>query len=97
MLLNVFEHTSSASRSVLCAGSSAHAAHLVHDDVVPALGELPGGLAAGEPAADDVDLAHALVTSRGDLRPGRDLSHLDIEMTSPYHWILPSLNALSRS
>jgi hypothetical protein len=27
----------------------------VHDDVVPALGELPGSLAPGEPAADDVN------------------------------------------
>ena len=33
---------------------AAHGPHLVHDDVVPALGELPGGLAAGEAAADDV-------------------------------------------
>ena len=34
---------------------AAHAAHLVDDDVVPTLGELPGGLAPGEPAADDVN------------------------------------------
>ena len=37
---------------------SADGPHLVHDDVVPALGELPGGLAAGESAADDVDGGH---------------------------------------
>ena len=34
---------------------AAHAAHLVDDDVVAALGELPRGFAAGEPAADDVN------------------------------------------
>ena len=39
---------------------AADAAHLVHDDVVAALGELPGGFAAGESAADDVDgLSHS--------------------------------------
>ena len=39
--------------------------HLVHDDVVPALGELPGGLAAGESAADDVDGGHGENLVRG--------------------------------
>ena len=34
---------------------AAHGAHLVQHDVVPALGELPRGLAAGESAADDVN------------------------------------------
>jgi len=33
-------------------GRTAHAAHLVHDDVVSALGELPGCFASSEPAAD---------------------------------------------
>ena len=32
-----------------------YAAHLVNDDVVPTLSELPSGLAAGKPAADDVN------------------------------------------
>src|SRR5215204_7773804 len=41
--------------------------HLVHDDVVPAFGELPGGLAAGEAATDDVEGRHGrkiLTTAR---------------------------------
>ena len=34
---------------------AAHAAHFMDHDVVPALGELPRGFAAGESAADDVE------------------------------------------
>ena len=37
----------------LVRGGRARGAHLVEDDPVAALGELPGRLAAGEPAADD--------------------------------------------
>jgi hypothetical protein len=35
-------------------GRAAHATHLVDHNVVTTLGELPGGLAAGESSADDV-------------------------------------------
>ena len=37
-------------------GTPPDAAHLVEDDLVAALGELPGGFAAGEAAAEDVEL-----------------------------------------
>ena len=52
---NEFEQTSSASRSVWCASVPAHRPHLVQHDRHAAPGQLPGGLAAGEAAADDVD------------------------------------------
>ena len=39
---------------------AAHGPHLVQHDVVPALGELPGGFAAGEAAADDGGTSHSL-------------------------------------
>lgn len=33
----------------------AHRAHFVHDNMGTRIGSLPGGLAAGEPAADDMN------------------------------------------
>jgi hypothetical protein len=42
----------------LVRGRRAHRAHLDERDVVPALGELQGRLAPGEPAADHGDVSH---------------------------------------
>ena len=55
VLLKVFEQTSSARRSVLCAGVPRTPRISWMHDVVAALGELPRGFASGESAADDVD------------------------------------------
>ena len=52
---NELEQTSSASRSVWCASVCAQRPHLVQHDRHAGLRDLPGGLRAGEAAADDVD------------------------------------------
>jgi hypothetical protein len=49
---NELEQTSSARPSVLWASVPRHRAHLVQDDGHAGLGDLPGGLGAGEAAAD---------------------------------------------
>ena len=49
------EQTSSAKPPVLCAGVITAGPHLVQHDRNAGLGELPGGLRAGEAGADDVD------------------------------------------
>ena len=49
------EHTSSASAVGLVRLGPAHGAHLVQHDRHAGLGDLPGGLAPGEPAADDMN------------------------------------------
>ena len=58
------EQTSSA-RPVGAVGlGRALRAHLVQDDRNAGLGDLPGGFAAGEAAADDVDGAHGGLSQR---------------------------------
>ena len=58
---NEFEHTSSASPSLLWASVILHGPHLVQHDRHAGAGDLPGGFRAGEAAANDVnglDLLH---------------------------------------
>jgi hypothetical protein len=54
VLLNVFEQTSSASRSVSWAGVPRPGPHFEQHDSYAALGELPGGLGTGEAATHNV-------------------------------------------
>ena len=65
---NELEQTSSASASVLVRLGAALRPHLVQDDGDAGARDLPGGLGAGEAAADDMDGFHGpLVTKRGGL------------------------------
>ena len=52
---NEFEQTSSAKAPVLCAAVAAFGPHLVQRHRDAGLRQLPGGLGAGEAAADDMD------------------------------------------
>ena len=59
-------------------GSPAHRPHLVQHHVVATLGQLPGGLAAREAAAHDVERGHATTgsgTSAGS-STAHSLAHL---------------------
>ena len=62
-----FEQTSSASPPVLCASVMRCGAHLVEDHGYARSRDLPGGLAPGKPAADDMDggVWHAAASTPG--------------------------------